>query len=80
MMNVFENVIPQEERRRQLAEAAEKRLKEQESRGVKNVDAVRRQQERKAEMERREEALAHQGLDDKPVLKVKIIMSYKRII
>nr|CAD7462025.1 unnamed protein product [Timema tahoe] len=36
-----------ETRRQQQAAAAEKRLQEQDSRGIKNVDKVRRQQQRK---------------------------------
>ncbi|CAG2061827.1 unnamed protein product, partial [Timema podura] len=50
-----------ETRRQQQAAAAEKRLQEQDSRGIKNVDKVRRQQQRKEEMERREEEAAKQG-------------------
>ncbi|CAL8125751.1 unnamed protein product [Orchesella dallaii] len=50
-----------EERRRQLAEAAEKRLKNQEHRGIQNPESVRRQQQRKEEMEKREEELARLG-------------------
>jgi len=63
----------QEERRRQVLEAAEKRRQEAESRGVKNLDSVKRQQQRKEEMERREEQLAQQGIDDKPVLRVRFL-------
>lgn len=44
----------QETRRRQLAEAAEKRQKENEARGVKDPDALKRKQKRKEELERQE--------------------------
>ncbi|XP_025096775.1 small VCP/p97-interacting protein-like [Pomacea canaliculata] len=43
-----------ETRRRQLAEAAEKRQKETEARGVKDPDALKRKQKRKEELERQE--------------------------
>uniref|UniRef100_V5HRS0 Small VCP/p97-interacting protein n=1 Tax=Ixodes ricinus TaxID=34613 RepID=V5HRS0_IXORI len=39
-------------KRQQMAEAAEKRLKEQESRGVKDPEKLRRQQQRQAELDR----------------------------
>ncbi|KAM8710472.1 hypothetical protein ACLKA7_017140 [Drosophila subpalustris] len=52
---------PAEERRRQQLEAAERRVRENETRGVKNLDKVRRQQQRAEEMERREEEAARQG-------------------
>lgn len=57
-----------EERRRQQLEAAERRQQEYESRGVKNLDKVRRQQQRAEEMERREEEAARQG--GNPTLRV----------
>lgn len=62
-------VCSKEERRRQQAEAAERRRVENESRGVKNLDKVRRQQQRAADMERREEEMARQG-GNSPTLRV----------
>ncbi|XP_059477013.1 small VCP/p97-interacting protein [Neocloeon triangulifer] len=44
-----------EVRRQQVLEAAERRRLEQESRGVKDVDKVKRAQQRKEETERRQE-------------------------
>ncbi|ALC43628.1 CG32039 [Drosophila busckii] len=56
------NLMPSpEERRRQQLDAAEKRRQENETRGVKNLDSVRRQQQRTAELERREAEAARQG-------------------
>ncbi|KAG8231563.1 hypothetical protein J437_LFUL011741 [Ladona fulva] len=54
-------VRTQETRRKQMAEAAEKRLKEQESRGIKDPEKVKRQQQRAEEMERRAEEASKQG-------------------
>jgi len=51
----------QEERRQQQLDAAEKRRQENEHRGIKNPDSVRRQQERAEELQRREEEAARQG-------------------
>lgn len=42
-------------------DAAEKRRQENEHRGIKNPDSVRRQQQRAEEMQRREEEAARQG-------------------
>ncbi|KAH8259814.1 hypothetical protein KR026_011409 [Drosophila bipectinata] len=56
------NLMPsQDERRQQQLEAAEKRRQENESRGIKNVDSVRRQQQRAEDLARREEEAARQG-------------------
>ncbi|XP_017861508.1 PREDICTED: small VCP/p97-interacting protein [Drosophila arizonae] len=63
------NLMPSpEERRSQQLEAAERRRQENESRGVKNLDKVRRQQQRALDMERREEVAARQG-DNGPTLR-----------
>ncbi|ODN00882.1 Small VCP/p97-interacting protein [Orchesella cincta] len=61
------NTPDPDERRRQLAEAAEKRLKNQEHRGIQNPESVRRQQQRKEEMEKREEELARLGNTGEPL-------------
>lgn len=45
-----------ETRRKQQVEAAEKRLAEQEQRGIKNIDSVRRQQRMDEAREQRQEA------------------------
>lgn len=66
--------MSKEERRRQQAEAAERRRVENESRGVKNLDKVRRQQQRAADMERREEEMARQG-GNSPTLRVSQLIS-----
>ncbi|XP_054273065.1 small VCP/p97-interacting protein [Macrosteles quadrilineatus] len=47
-----------ETRRRQQVEAVEKRLKEQENRGIKDPEKVRRMQERSNELERLEREAA----------------------
>lgn len=44
-----------------MAEAAEKRQRENESRGIKDIDKVRRQQQRAADLERRQNELDKQG-------------------
>lgn len=62
-----------------MAAAAEKRLQEQEHRGIKNPDAVRRQQQRKEEMERREEELARQGNTGEAPLRVNYLQRGKII-
>uniref|UniRef100_A0AAQ4QE58 Small VCP interacting protein n=1 Tax=Gasterosteus aculeatus aculeatus TaxID=481459 RepID=A0AAQ4QE58_GASAC len=50
-----DNAIKQEEiRRRQLAEAAEKRQKETTYRGVKNPEAVERKKKKQEEIEKQE--------------------------
>ncbi|XP_078048144.1 small VCP interacting protein [Augochlora pura] len=56
-----------ETRRMQQKEAAERRIAEQQSRGIKNMEAVKRQQRLDQERERREEELA--GHNSQPVLK-----------
>ncbi|KAH8234645.1 hypothetical protein KR032_001130, partial [Drosophila birchii] len=53
--------IFKEERRQQQLDAAEKRRQENEHRGIKNPDSVRRQQQRSEEMQRREEEAERQG-------------------
>ncbi|XP_046433408.1 small VCP/p97-interacting protein [Neodiprion virginianus] len=51
----YEDLTPDPEvRRRQQVEAAEKRIVEHESRGIGNVDAVKRQQQRAAEVAKRQ--------------------------
>ncbi|XP_064107108.1 small VCP/p97-interacting protein-like [Macrobrachium nipponense] len=46
-----------EERRRQMAEAAEKRLKAQEGRGLKDPEALKQRQKRQEELEQKEKQL-----------------------
>lgn len=55
-------------RRRIQEEAAERRRQETENRGIKDPEKVRRQQEKAAELERRELEAAKQG--GTPTLKV----------
>ncbi|XP_039288358.1 small VCP/p97-interacting protein isoform X4 [Nilaparvata lugens] len=50
-----------ETRRRQLAEAADKRQQEQENRGIKDPEKVKRMKQRSEEMERRQEEAARHG-------------------
>uniref|UniRef100_A0A6M2DRQ7 Uncharacterized protein n=1 Tax=Xenopsylla cheopis TaxID=163159 RepID=A0A6M2DRQ7_XENCH len=62
--NASSDEIPQPDlalRRAQMAEAAEKRQRENESRGIKDIDKVRRQQQRAADLERRQNELDKQG-------------------
>jgi small VCP/p97-interacting protein len=56
----------QETKRRQMAEAAERRRQQEESRGVKNPESVRRMQARALENERLEQQQARSG---EPTLK-----------
>lgn len=44
-----------------MAEAAEKRRIENESRGIKDIDKVRRQQQKAAELEKRQNEIDRQG-------------------
>ncbi|XP_066593531.1 small VCP/p97-interacting protein [Prorops nasuta] len=58
----YEDLTPDvETRRRQQVEAAEKRLADQEHRGIKNVDAVRRQQQRALERDKLEQQTGNAG-------------------
>lgn len=50
-----------ETRRRQQSEAAERRAAQAAARGIKDVERVRRMQERSEEMEKREQELSKQG-------------------
>jgi len=54
-------ILSQEARRQQVLEAAEKRRQEQENRGIKDIDKVRRAQQRKDNAEKREEEIAKAG-------------------
>ncbi|XP_033334210.1 small VCP interacting protein [Megalopta genalis] len=54
-------------RRMQQKEAAERRIAEQQSRGIKNIEAVKRQQRLDQERERREQESG--GYNSQPVLK-----------
>ncbi|KAH8295764.1 hypothetical protein KR018_008250, partial [Drosophila ironensis] len=66
------NLMPSpEERRQHQLDAAEKRRQENESRGIRNPESVRRQQQRAEEMERREEEAARQG-QGQPNLRVRL--------
>lgn len=52
----YEDLTPDlETRRKRQMEAAEKRIAEQEQRGIKNIEAVRRQQQRALQLEKREQ-------------------------
>ncbi|XP_026477819.1 small VCP/p97-interacting protein [Ctenocephalides felis] len=62
--NPTSDEIPQPDmaiRRAQMAEAAEKRRIENESRGIKDIDKVRRQQQKAAELEKRQNEIDRQG-------------------
>lgn len=59
----------QETMRRKQVEAAEKRIAEQQQRGIKNVEAVKRQQKLTMERERREQEAA---ASTQPTLRVRI--------
>jgi small VCP/p97-interacting protein len=50
-----------EERRRQLAEAAEKRRAQEEHRGVKDIEKVRRTKQRSEQRDQLEEEMARRG-------------------
>ncbi|KAF6208377.1 hypothetical protein GE061_016831 [Apolygus lucorum] len=56
-----EHLTPDPEtRRRQLAEAAERRAQETEHRGIKDPERVRRMQQKSEELERRERETGYQ--------------------
>ncbi|CAG7720842.1 unnamed protein product [Allacma fusca] len=57
----YNETVDPEERRRQLAEAAEKRRAQEEHRGVKDVDKVRRLKERADQRDQLEEEMARRG-------------------
>ncbi|CAO1299370.1 unnamed protein product [Diamesa tonsa] len=60
--NEPELITPDAElRRRQMAEAAERRVAEQENRGIKNPESVKRMQQKSLEQERIERERAMQG-------------------
>lgn len=61
--------LNKEIRRQQMLEAAEKRRLENESRGIKDLDKVKRQQQRDAERDRIESEMAKHGSGN-PNLKV----------
>lgn len=68
----------QETIRRKQAEAAEKRIAEQQQRGIKDVESVKRQQRRALELEKREQEAAASGTQ--PTLRVRtraIAISFK---
>lgn len=54
--------------RRKQVEAAERRIAEQEQRGIKNIDAVKRQQRQALEREKREQ----ESGSAQPTLRVRI--------
>ncbi|XP_033639738.1 small VCP/p97-interacting protein-like [Asterias rubens] len=56
----YEETDP-EERRQQQAEAAEKRIKQEESRGIKDPEGLKRRQQQKDEADKQAEALQQQG-------------------
>ena len=68
--------IQQEERRRQMAEAAEKRAAGDRSRGVKDPGSVKRMEERRDELERRQ--AENVGTSDQPTLRVSLIRFLSR--
>ncbi|XP_018348873.1 PREDICTED: small VCP/p97-interacting protein [Trachymyrmex septentrionalis] len=58
----YEDLTPDRETiRRRQAEAAEKRIAEQQQRGIKDVESVKRQQRRAMELEKREQEAAASG-------------------
>lgn len=59
----------QETIRRRQAEAAEKRIAEQQQRGIKDIESVKRQQRRALELEKREQEAAASGTQ--PTLRVR---------
>ncbi|XP_057319269.1 reticulocyte-binding protein homolog 2a [Microplitis mediator] len=60
----YEDLTPDEQtRRQQQMEAAERRMREQEQRGIGNVNAVKRQQQQALEREKREQELANTDRD-----------------
>lgn len=63
----------QETIRRKQAEAAEKRIAEQQQRGIKDIESVKRQQRRALELEKREQEAAS---STQPTLKVKLQGNY----
>ncbi|KAG5667102.1 hypothetical protein PVAND_015101 [Polypedilum vanderplanki] len=58
-----------ETRRRQMAEAAERRQQEQSNRGIKNPESVKRMQNKSQETERLERERAMAGSGGQPNLK-----------
>ena len=55
----YEDLTPDRETiRRRQAEAAERRIAEQEQRGIKDINSVKRQQQRALELEKREQEAA----------------------
>lgn len=64
----------QETIRRRQAEAAEKRIAEQQQRGIKDIESVKRQQRRALELEKREQEAAANSTQ--PTLKVKTPSNY----
>jgi len=60
----------QETIRKKQAEAAEKRIAEQQQRGIKDIESVKRQQRRALELEKREQEAAASGTQ--PTLRVRI--------
>jgi len=61
------NQPSQEERRRQMAEAAEKRNEGQQARGVKDPGSIKRMEEKREELERRQ--AENVGTTNEPVLR-----------
>ncbi|KAL0102811.1 hypothetical protein PUN28_018240 [Cardiocondyla obscurior] len=55
----YEDLTPDRETvRKRQAEAAEKRIAEQQQRGIKDIESVKRQQQRAMELEKREQEAA----------------------
>ncbi|EZA57908.1 small VCP/p97-interacting protein [Ooceraea biroi] len=55
----YEDLTPDRETiRRRQAEAAERRITEQQQRGIKDIESVKRQQRRAMELEKREQEAA----------------------
>lgn len=58
----YEDLTPDlETRRRMQREAAEKRIAEQEERGIKNIEAVKRQRQKALQIEKSEQEAANMG-------------------
>ena len=60
--------IVQEERRQQMAEAAEKRAENQQARGIKDPGSVKRMEQKRDELEKRQSA--NVGTSNEPNLQV----------
>lgn len=64
--STYEDLTPDlETRRRMQREAAEKRIAEQEERGIKNIEAVKRQRQKALQIEKSEQEAANMSGQNK---------------